>query len=246
MEITQIPVITMILRSGWVARIILFLLAGFSLVTWSIIFARWINLSSMKRANNKFRRFFENISQLNQLDGLDKKLAASPLGQLGVMGRVEMKRIIDDARSDSLVKDWSFYFESQFHMAAEKLESATLLIARKLDHGLYFLAIVSSIAPFMGLLGTVWGIMNSFFQIGNQGSASLPVVAPGIAEALITTIVGLAVAIPSVFFYNVFIHQVQRLEDEMDEFSSRVVLRVKRELFTLLYREKASHRNEGN
>jgi biopolymer transport protein TolQ len=99
---------------------------------------------------------------------------------------------------------------------------------------------ISSIAPFMGLLGTVWGIMNSFYEIGNQGSASLPVVAPGIAEALITTVVGLAVAIPALFFYNYFNHRAERIENEMDEFKDVLLVRVKREIFNLLYTERPS------
>jgi biopolymer transport protein TolQ len=96
----------------------------------------------------------------------------------------------------------------------------------------------SSIAPFLGLLGTVWGVMNSFFDIGNQGSASLPVVAPGIAEALITTIVGLVVAIPALFFYNYLNHRTERLDNEMDEFREFLLGRLKREIFSLLYSER--------
>jgi biopolymer transport protein TolQ len=91
------------------------------------------------------------------------------------------------------------------------------------------------VAPFLGLLGTVWGIMNSFYQIGNQGSASLPVVAPGIAEALIVTMIGLAVAIPAVLFYNYFVHRVELIENEMDEFKNLLLAHLKRDIFNLLY-----------
>jgi biopolymer transport protein TolQ len=110
---------------------------------------------------------------------------------------------------------------------------------RFLDKGLVILAISSSVAPFIGLLGTVWGIMNSFYQIGDQGSASLPVVAPGIAEALIATILGLAVAIPAVLFYNYYMHRVERIENEMDEVKNLLQSHLKRDLFNLLYGNSA-------
>jgi biopolymer transport protein TolQ len=77
--------------------------------------------------------------------------------------------------------------------------------------------------------------MNAFYQIGNQGSASLPVVAPGIAEALITTIIGLAVAIPAVLFYNYFVHRVELIENEMDEFRNLLQAHIKRDIFNALY-----------
>jgi biopolymer transport protein TolQ len=96
---------------------------------------------------------------------------------------------------------------------------------------------ISSIAPFLGLLGTVWGIMNSFYEIGSQGSASLPVVAPGIAEALITTIVGLGVAIPALFFYNYCNHKAERAADDMEEFKELLVVRLRREIFSAFFAE---------
>jgi biopolymer transport protein TolQ len=111
-------------------------------------------------------------------------------------------------------------------------------VVRSLDRGIVILAIASSVAPFLGLLGTVWGIMDSFFEIGNQGSASLPVVAPGIAEALVVTAIGLAVAIPAVLFYNYFVHRVDRLENEMDDFKNMLFSHLKRDIFNTLYSGK--------
>jgi len=123
-------------------------------------------------------------------------------------------------------------------MASDHIQTSSAALSGRFDRGLILLAITSSVAPFLGLLGTVWGIMNSFYQIGSQGSASLPVVAPGIAEALITTIVGLFVAIPSLFFYNMFMHTANRVEDEMESFGEQILLRLKREIFALLFRDK--------
>lgn len=231
----EIPVVAMVLRSGWVARIILLLLAFFSLLTWTIIFNKLFHFGGMGALNKRLRSIFDEAHTISELSKMDPKVQKCPLGILGKIGVAEYRRIIDDARKHTGVKDWSFYLQSQFAMASERFGTATASLAARLDSGVFLLAIVSSVAPFLGLLGTVWGIMNSFYEIGNQGSASLPVVAPGIAEALITTIVGLAVAIPSVFFFNVFVHKAGRIEDEMGEFSEQFLMRLKSEIFNLLY-----------
>jgi len=231
----NIPIVAMMLRSGWVARIILIMLALFSLISWAIIFNRLFYLRRISSLNKRFRSLFEGLKSFKQLEKVDTSLHACTLGKLGKVSLNEYKRIISDAQAHSAVKDWSFYLQNQFYMATERINATAAHLSSKLDSGVFLLAIISSIAPFLGLLGTVWGIMNSFFEIGNQGSASLPVVAPGIAEALITTIVGLAVAIPATFFYNVFVHRAERIEDEMDEFGDQLMLRLKRELFNLLY-----------
>lgn len=235
----NIPVIAMIVRSGWVARIILLLLGLFSLITWAVIFNRALYFNKIRVLNKKFRRMFDSMKSFKQIEAMSADFEQCPLGQLGKASLYEYRRIIADAQAHQGVQDWSFYLQNQFFMATEQLKARGANLASRLDYGCFLLAIVSSVAPFLGLLGTVWGIMNSFFEIGNQGSASLPVVAPGIAEALITTIVGLAVAIPSVFFYNMFIHRAERVEDEMDEFSEHLLHRLKRELFNLLYGKRA-------
>jgi len=163
----------------------------------------------------------------------------NPLGRLGSSGVSEFNRIMADMRRLG-GRDPSFMLQSQFSMAEERLESVCTGIVSTLDRGVFLLAIVSSISPFLGLLGTVWGIMNSFFEIGNQGSASLPVVAPGIAEALIATLAGLAVAIPALFFYNYFNHRAERIETDVDEFKTMLLARIKREALLDLYDGRGS------
>lgn len=234
----DIPVIDMIVRSGWAGRIITLILGLFSLITWAIIINRYFALNSVNAKNKLYKRRYESINKLSDIENMDAKTLASPMGQLGRNAAMEYRRILEDAQSHTGVKDWSFFLQNQFSMASDRLESAFIALLSPLDKGVFFLAMISSIAPFLGLLGTVWGIMNSFFEIGNQGSASLPVVAPGIAEALITTIVGLAVAIPALFFYNYFNHLSEKIENQMDEFKEMVLVRLKREIFHLLYTER--------
>jgi biopolymer transport protein TolQ len=232
----QIPVLAMIIRSGWVARIILLLLALMSIGTWAVIFYRWSFLARITRLNSEFMTWFESIKSITDIDGVDQKLAKGPLAIMGRVASSEYNRIIADAKADTGVRDWSFYFQTQFTMASDRVESAIVVMDEKLSKGLVLLAMSSAIGPFLGLLGTVWGIMDSFFEIGEQGSASLPVVAPGIAEALITTVLGLVVAIPALFFYNIFTNRVEKIINSMDSFAGRLSLRLKRDIFSLMYR----------
>lgn len=234
----DIPILNMLIRSGWVARLVLLLLLGFSFLTWAVIINRFLFLAKIQKLNKRYRTFFDKISVLSQLQGAGKDIEECPLGKLGHVTLQEYQRILEDAKMHTAVSDWSFYLQNQFYMVKERLGAVSSNLSSSLDRGVFILAVISSVAPFLGLLGTVWGIMNSFFEIGNQGSASLPVVAPGIAEALITTVAGLVVAIPSVFFYNIFVHRAERIEDQMDEFEDHLTLQLKRELFNLLYSGK--------
>jgi biopolymer transport protein TolQ len=235
----EIPVLEMITRAGWIARLIVLLLLIASFVTWGIIFNRFIILAQIGKGNNNFKKKYASLARISEIEKLSAKEMQSPLAQLGKIGAGEYRRILDDARTHTGVKDWSFFLQNQFTIASDSLQSGCTALATPLVHGVFMLAMVSSIAPFLGLLGTVWGIMNAFFEIGNQGSASLPVVAPGIAEALITTIMGLAVAIPALFFYNFFNTRAEQIETDMDEFRDALLVRLKRELFNLLYTERA-------
>jgi biopolymer transport protein TolQ len=233
----------MMLRSGWAGRIIVFLLLLFSFVTWGIIINRLFILTSITKGNRLFRKKYNSLARLSDVEKLSPSELKSPMGQLGKIGASEYRRILEDAKSHTGVKDWSFFLQNQFTMAEDSLESVFMALVNPFGQGVFLLAMVSSIAPFLGLLGTVWGIMNSFYEIGMQGSASLPVVAPGIAEALITTIVGLAVAIPALFFYNFFNNRTEQVEIDMDEFKDVLLVRLKRELFNLLYTERSSTKN---
>ncbi len=231
----DIPVIAMVLRSGGVARVVLLILGLFSVISWAIIFNRALLFRSVGSLHRRFRRVMEDTVQLSQLGSMDKRLQGSPMGRLGIVGVSEYQRILDDAREHRAMRDWSFFLSSQFEIAGERMDSIVAGGLARLDRGLVFLAMISSASPFLGLFGTVWGVMNSFFQIGSQGSASLPVVAPGIAEALITTVIGLAVAIPAVIFYNIFMHRVERAEDELAEAREMVMVRLKREVMKQFY-----------
>ncbi len=238
-------IITMIMESDGFTLTLLLVLAVFSLTSWGIILNRFFSLAKVRKFNHLFSSSFSKMTTILAINKGDETELKSPMGKLGIVGMREYSRIVTDAKEHKgAITDWSFYFQNQIFMAQEQLEAESGRLTRKQDWGLYLLAVISSSAPFLGLLGTVWGIMNSFFAIGEQGSASLPTVAPGIAAALLTTIVGLVVAIPAVVFYNVFLHKVERIQDELDEFNDRFMLRLKKELFHLLYASKSAPAGE--
>ena len=239
----SIPILEMTLKMGLMGKLVIILMLVMSLITWAIILTRLAALKKISIVNGQFRNKYDKMQRLSEMEKLSHKELGAPMGQLARLAAAENRRIIDDARAHSGVKDWSFFLQSQFVMAKEHIESAMTGIISTFDKSLYILATISSVAPFVGLWGTVWGIMNSFYEIGNQGSASLPVVAPGIAEALITTIVGLAVAIPALFFYNYCAHKAERAGDEMEEFKDVIVVRLKREIFNAFYAPQAPSQN---
>ena len=224
------------MQSGVMGQTIVAMFLALSLWSWALIFSRIASLNKISASNRDFRRRFQDVRSLSDADRLGTDLN-TPMGQLAKAGAEEYNRIVGDARSHTKVKDWSFFFESQFTMAKERLESVFMGVVAPFDRGLILLAMISSISPFLGLLGTVWGIMNSFYEIGDQGSASLPVVAPGIAAALITTIAGLLVAIPALFFYNYLNSKAQKAQDEVEEFNELLAVRLRREIFALFFAE---------
>jgi biopolymer transport protein TolQ len=234
----SIPVVDMILKSGMMGKVIVGLLLFFSLLSWALIFARVVSLRRVVSGCRRFRQHFQHdVRHITEIDRMGMNEMNTPMGQLAKVGADEYHRIIGDVKTHTRVNDWSFFLESQFTMARERIDSALAGIVAPFDAGVFLLAMISSVAPFLGLLGTVWGIMNSFYEIGSQGSASLPVVAPGIAEALITTIVGLAVAIPALFFYNYCNHKAERAADDMEEFKELLVVRLRREIFSAFFAE---------
>jgi len=234
----NIPVIQMVLQSDLMGQTLVVFMLLLSLWSWALIFTRVVSLNRISASNKSFWRKFQSIRTLPEVDRMSHDDMNTPMGQLAKVGVDEFNRIITDARSHSKVKDWSFFLDAQFMMAKERIESVLAGLVAPFDRGVFLLAMISSASPFLGLLGTVWGIMNSFYEIGNQGSASLPVVAPGIAAALITTIVGLGVAIPALFFYNYCNNRAERAADEMEELKDLLVVRLKREIFSAFFAEQ--------
>ena len=203
--------------TGLVVKIVLVILIYFSVVSWTIIFFK---LLQVQRANSESVRFLEFFWKTKRFDLVNAQLdrfANSPLSVMFNEGYGELKKLMEKGDSpeepDGISTDLG-----GIDNIARALRRATTSEITRLEKYLTFLATTGATAPFIGLFGTVWGIMTAFKGIGETGSASLAVVAPGIAEALIATAIGLFAAIPAVIAYNRYADQVSRLELRYDTF----------------------------
>lgn len=200
----QDTVFQIIFQAGYVVKFVLLVLLFFSVVSWAIIFFKHRYLSGADKQNASFINAFRGSRDPRNLLAASRKHSLSPISNVfkavysetGIRERDELRRSL---------------------RRYEALETA------KLESYLGFLATTGSTTPFIGLFGTVWGIMNSFRGIGAHGAASLAVVAPGIAEALIATAMGLLAAIPAVIAYNYYLSRARRMIIEMEDFSEEIL-----------------------
>lgn len=199
----EISIISLVMRAGIVVKFVLLTLLFFSIFSWAIIIYKYRLLSRVERESEEFQRAFLKGKDWDTLYQNTRTLRLTPLANLfRAVYSMEEPDIDDVKRSLKRV---------------EATESA------RLERYLTFLATTGSTTPFIGLFGTVWGIMNSFVGIGRLGSASLAVVAPGIAEALIATAAGLAAAVPAVIAYNYYLSRVRRNIITMEDFSQEII-----------------------
>jgi biopolymer transport protein TolQ len=221
----------LVLGASPVVMLVLILLSTMSVVCWFVIGAKLVRLSQAARESASFLdRFWDpeqgniwNAKRLETLYGSIGKQNRSPMASVFHAGYVELARVLgSDSRADQK------HYGGDIDNVARALRRASTNEVTSLETMVPFLATTGSTAPFVGLFGTVWGIMNSFINIGAQKNASLDVVAPGIAEALIATAIGLAAAIPAVMAYNYFVRRINVLQGEMDNFSNDMLNIVRR------------------
>jgi biopolymer transport protein TolQ len=207
-------VLELVHRAGIVARLVLFTLVVFSLVSWAIIVYKGLALRRARTDSLTFLQIFRKSSKFSEVNSVCPQLRASPLVGVFQAGYVELNQQVRGA-SPAAARPTVRSFES----LSRALVRAATVEATRLDRRVSFLATTASVTPFVGLFGTVWGIMNAFGDIGRMGSANLAVVAPGISEALVTTAAGLAAAIPAAVFYNFYNSRIKVLSSMMDDFA---------------------------
>lgn len=222
-------ILELVLEAGPVVKLVLFILAFLSVFTWAIIFFKF---RAVRRARAESKQFLEVFWESKKLDSIyetSQELTRSPVAAVFRAGYQELIRLkrVNPGGSSSAGETLSPESGgiSNINRAMQK---ATMSEINMLERFLTFLATTGSAAPFIGLFGTVWGIMDSFRSIGVMGSANLTVVAPGISEALIATAMGLFAAIPAVMAYNFFVNRIKTLVNEMDIFSSEFLNIVER------------------
>jgi len=209
----SLDIIGLILEAGLVVQLVLLLLAAFSVVSWTIIAFKWRELARAQQDSEAFLEIYHEDSFGESYEAA-RQLDRSPLAGVFLSACDEIQRLSKQGGAPSL----GALNEGGAHTVAKHLTWSAANEAHRLERGLSFLATTGSSAPFIGLFGTVVGIINSFHGIGLAGSASLAVVAPGIAEALVATAVGLVAAIPATIFYNIHSAKVDELEVSIERF----------------------------
>lgn len=208
-----------ILQAGPLARFVLGILLFFSVICWALIVEKWWEFRAIKRQSKGFTRAFREGRRFSVIYGAAKKFRSSPLAQLYSAAGLELSNIYGTPDLvDAALEEGEGLSRESIEATQRALQRATEIEVGRMERYLPFLATTASAAPFIGLFGTIVGIMSAFHGIGQQGSASLAVVAPGISEALIATAAGLGAAIPAVMGYNFFVNRTKRWAVEMDGF----------------------------
>ncbi len=218
-------VVELVLNAGPVAKLVLFILLIFSIVCWALAVEKWWQFRKIRQESIRFLKVFREGRRFSGVYSAAKKHRESPLAQVYIAGCQEAggafggPDMIDHALDDA-----------EDGIPPERVDAVNRAMRRaaageisRMERYLPFLATTASAAPFIGLFGTVWGVMSAFHGIGQQGSASLAVVAPGISEALIATAAGLGAAIPAVVAYNYFVNKVKHWATEMEGFALDLV-----------------------
>jgi biopolymer transport protein TolQ len=226
-----LSVLEMVSRSTSVAKGVLLLLLVFSIVSWSIILTKFFIFRRARKEDQTFLKIFSKSDSLTNIYNFCKEMKCSPIARVFLAGYHELYVFKETAGSRSKNSEGRplSLTRKDLKGIGLALNKATNQEIEKLGHRLDFLATTGSTAPFIGLFGTVWGIMHSFRVIGVQGSASIGGVAPGIAEALIATAAGLVAAIPAVVFFNYLNSRIHGFNHRMEDFSEDFIYMVEKD-----------------
>ena len=217
-ETTQIAfalggeIVNLVEQTGLVAKVVLIILFIFSILSWSVILSKWSSLKRARVQSGRFLRAFRKAQRLQDVAAVSEQFKPSPLVPVFENAYDEYRR-----QGDSNI--------AAVHRAAQIASSEELT---RLERRLPLLATTGAVTPFIGLFGTVWGIIDAFQGLGDAGAATLRAVAPGISEALITTAAGLFTAIPAVIAYNHYVHSLKEFAARMDDFSLELLNLIER------------------
>jgi biopolymer transport protein TolQ len=215
-------IVTLVLRSSPISKGVLVTLGLLSVISWGIILYKLWTFRRSERQSVQFLDVFRRSSKFSEVQAVCKSLDDSPLVGLFQSGYAELTAQLRQSESPVGSNPHGAVVRPSLKSlpAVDRaLLRASVVEVNKLEHRIPFLATTASMAPFIGLFGTVWGIITAFEGIGQTGSTNLGVVAPGIAEALVATAAGLVAAIPAVYFYNALTNRVKLFASEMDDFA---------------------------
>lgn len=228
---------SLILQAGPVVKLVMLVLFLGSVVSWTIMISKFKRVRAAMKFNNEFLNSFWNAKSLDDVHEKLISLKESPIAQVFESGFKELRKLPAQERSSDGIPEVINIERALKRSAANEMEN--------LEKSVDWLATAASAGPFIGLFGTVWGIMTSFQNIGAMGSASLAVVAPGISEALIATALGLAVAIPAAVGYNYLVARIKKISVDMDSFSQDFLNLVQRSLLTSKKRTETETKPEA-
>jgi biopolymer transport protein TolQ len=218
----------MVMAATLPTKIVLSVMLAFSLAAWWIIFWKWRQFRAVRRQGDEFLERMERAQRLEDAYKMILSLPDSPYGRVFRQGINFFSELRPGALREGAPKGEGLSL-TQLEALRLVLEKEEVEERDELARGLTWLAVIGSISPLLGLLGTVIGVMNVFFGIAATGSANLAAVGPGVGEALITTVVGLAVAIPAVIAYNYFVGRLNLVTGELEGFSSEFIGTLARE-----------------
>ncbi|HSE49984.1 MAG TPA: protein TolQ [Terriglobales bacterium] len=210
-------IVNLIAQSGPVAKLVLVILFLFSLLSWAIILSKWAALRRARSQSGRFVRMFRKSQRLEDVAAVAEQFTPSPLVAVFDYGYREYKR---QTNPGGRLRSLDAVQRATQIAASEELT--------RMERRLPLLATTGAVTPFIGLFGTVWGIIDAFHGLGTAGAATLRAVAPGISEALITTAAGLFAAIPAVIAYNAFAHSLREFGARMDDFAAEFLNTVDR------------------
>lgn len=216
MEHQSLDIMAIILASGWVVKGVLILLIVCSVASWAIVFLKKRMLSRLNDSNENFLQVYRSSNSLKEVYDACDTLESSPYRSLFIHGYKEYSKLKESLGGDRLELG-NHYQAFGLESLERGLKKGVNEVDGELQSLLPTLASISSVAPFIGLFGTVWGIIDSFKGLAG-GGATLDAVAPGIAEALVATAVGLAAAIPAVWFFNSLSNDNSKIHAQMESF----------------------------
>lgn len=228
-EVAASPTLTvvhLITNASFVVQCVIALLVFFSVVSWGIVFSKVAFFWRAKKQSQSFDNVFWSSKNLAQITEASKQLLWSPVASVYLAGHEELHRIVKANESRQDTSDFNDLENIDRALKKAKMKQVSVL-----EKGTTFLATTASAAPFIGLFGTVWGIMNAFLGLSHAKNTSIQAVAPGISEALIATAIGLAAAIPAAIAYNYFMQEVRVLARGMDTFSAEFLNIARRHFF---------------
>jgi len=227
----ELSIFEIMKHAGLMGKLIMLILLIFSVLSWSIVIMKFLMFKRARNASLDFLDAFWDSKTLNEAHEAAREYPLSPEATVFVTGYNELKKISAARNTTQAPATLEMQLATMDNLK-RAVRKAQFLESDRLSSSLSMLATTGSATPFIGLFGTVWGIMASFQSIGERGSASLAVVAPGISEALVATAAGLAVAIPAVIFYNYFANKVAEFDSNVESFSTDFINLIERDILT--------------